>query len=188
MNAATCSALWCVLTRNGPHPAALRRASQMPSKGWPWIGTRHLGRSSVNGRSRVPNPAASSSAFISPVPLSTAQFLQQFQQFLGAYRGIADSPDLDGGGQRAQISRLPDRTAGCQGQRAGNQKTVARTGNVPWCSIQCVQSVGQSAARFVGGENQHPFLAQFQQDVSRAGLLPNLLGQYNQAVLMVAGG
>src|SRR5215472_2592329 len=46
-------------------PHARQFSSQIWSSGTPWMGSKHLGRSSVSGRRRVPLPAARRKAFIS---------------------------------------------------------------------------------------------------------------------------
>src|SRR5580700_9308137 len=49
--------------RTSVMPERAQRSSQMSSRGWSRIGTRHLGTESVRGRRRVPWPPASKKAF-----------------------------------------------------------------------------------------------------------------------------
>src|SRR5437588_4517346 len=94
-------------------PASLSISSQIPSKGLPLLGIKHFGRTSVSGRSRVPVPAAASSAF-KPAAISAIDL--RFD-FFDAQRQVADPPDLTGRGERTEIRTLPDISAGEQRER-----------------------------------------------------------------------
>jgi hypothetical protein len=86
------------------------------------------------------------------------------QQFLGAYRRIADAPDLHRGGQRTQVGGFPD---GAAADARANALAINRLSPAPATSRGAVLSASSrsvsSAARFVGRKNEQSFLAQFQQ-------------------------
>src|SRR5712671_892090 len=101
-----------------PIPAVRSMSSQMPSSGRPLIGIRHLGRTSVSGRSRDPIPAATSSAFalMSGIDLGF--------DLVDAERQVADPSDLAGRRQRAEIGALPDARADQQRHRGAGEEGV----------------------------------------------------------------
>src|SRR5882757_966090 len=113
-----------------PNPAVRSMSSQMPSSGRPSIGIRHLGKTSVSGRSRDPIPAAASNAFITLLGAALMSGIDLGFDLVDAERQVADPADLTGRGQRAEIGALPDARANQQRHRGAGEEGVSRAGGI----------------------------------------------------------